>query len=499
MTILDTFAAAKTQDEARSALMGVLGSIASQLDTVQARGEGDAAKLEVYDRSIADLRSSMDEVKVSLAAATYRDVQGPESELRGFVGKDGRVRMTGGKSDERLYQDGLLDTAQELGDWHRDLKRLFSAYNLARAVRLNPMGQPGEAPKLKRALVEHAEKAPANIKRAIFGDTSNDSWIPTQLWVPDLDRDLRLMAEGSVMAQFATVQMSGKVLTYPFAMVGGRPYLQGAPNSNPAQYTASLPGTEDRTHTARTLAMRYELDRDSEEDAIVDVLSAFVEQMAADLTDAEEDAGINGDTTASHGDTGLANWDPNGRWSENTGTFGGSDDHRRAWIGLRHRALDIGSTATLDMGSLQTFDGVMQLRSKLGARYGRATIGICSEKFMYLKILTMDEVQKSDSTVGTASPDGRVLTLAGMPLFTSIFMADDLNATGLYDNSTKTKSGIVLANKLRFKRMIRRGAMVEIAPDITRGKLDIVSTWRGRFGTNDGPTTRNVVYGYNLL
>ena len=36
-----------------------------------------------------------------------------------------------------------------------------------------------------------------------------------------------------------------------------------------------------------------------------------------------EDAILNGDTTASHGDTGIAAWNPNGRW-------GGSSSPRRA-------------------------------------------------------------------------------------------------------------------------------------------------------------------------
>lgn len=497
MTItLEALRGAKTPEEAHAGLMDVLGTIARQLDNVTARGDGDGAKLEVHDKSITDLRGALAEVKASLGAEAMRDLQGPEAELRSFVGKDGRIRWTGRATSEELWQDGLLDTERDLGDWHVEAKRLHGALSLARVARGAGTGRDGDAPKIQAAYRAHMERAPGIVKRAIFGDSSNDAFIPTQNLVPDLDRDLRIVAEGSIASQFPVVPMSSKVITYPFASAGGTPYLQGAAVSDPAQFTASLPGDDARSHTAKTLAMRYEMDRDSTEDAIIDSLAEFSLQMAYDLTDGEEDAILNGDTTASHGDTGIAAWNPNGRWGGSS--WGGTADHRRAWIGLRHRALDIGATAALDMGSLQTFDGVAQLRSMLAARYGRATIGICSEKWLYLKVLTMDEVQKTDSAVGTAGADGRVLTLAGIPLFTSLFMDDQLNASGIYDNSIKTKSGLVLVNKMRFRRYLRRGARVEIATDITRGKLDIVGTWRGTFKTNDADATRNVVYGYNL-
>ena len=135
MTIsLDSLRSANTREELHSALMGVLGTIASQLDAVTARGESDGAKLEVYDRSIGDLRGALAEVRASLGAEALRDLQGPEAELRSFVGRDGRIRWTGRATSEELWQDGLLDTERDLGDWHVEAKRLHGALSLARVA-----------------------------------------------------------------------------------------------------------------------------------------------------------------------------------------------------------------------------------------------------------------------------------------------------------------------------------------------------------------------------
>jgi hypothetical protein len=133
--VLDSIRNAKSPEEAQAGLLDVLGTVARTLDTVTARGEGDAAKLQVYDQSITDLRGALAEVKASIGAESLRDMQGPESELRNFVGKDGRIRWTGNSTSEELWRDGLLDTRLDLGEWHVEAKRLHGALSLARVAR----------------------------------------------------------------------------------------------------------------------------------------------------------------------------------------------------------------------------------------------------------------------------------------------------------------------------------------------------------------------------
>lgn len=480
-----------TPEAAQRSVVDGLGKHAAALRDLESQGRTVSDKLTAAEKMIGELRQGQAVLRETLQTAAFQATQGDESELRSFVEPSGKVRLRGRGTDNELWTPGLLDSGKVYGEWHGRYLELVGMRSLAR------IASDGKSPKIDRALDHHVKSAPSAVKRIFGEDNFGQEWIPTENLVPDLDRDLRIVAEGSVMAQFATVPMSTKVITYPFGTTGGTPYVQGEPVANPAQYTAVVPGTDNRTHTAKTLAMRYEVDNDSAEDAIVDTYAEFIAQMASDLADGEEDMAVNSDSAATSQDTGLASWNPNGRWGSSV--FGGSADHRRPIVGLRARAFDIASSAAVtDMGSVQTFDGLMALRGKLHARYGKASLMLCSEKWLYTKVLTMDEVQSSFSTVGQITADGRVLTIAGMPVFTSLFMTDDLNASGVYDATTMTKSAVLLVNKLRFKRYLRRGALVEIARDITRGKTDVVATWRGTFKTNDAANTRNVVCGYNL-
>jgi hypothetical protein len=478
--------------ESQARLVNLLGQHATVLDSLTAQNRSQAERLETVDKMIPELRQSMAELRANIAAASI-PTGGPESELRQYVKPDGKIRLIGGASDGELWQPGLLDDGATHGEWHRRMKELVGMRSVARIARAA-----GDSPKLDKAIARHRAMAPLAI-RAAFGDSANDDWQPTENFSADLERAFIAVSEGTIAAQFPEVAMSSGVLTVPYAGVGGKPYLRGNVVADPAQFTKSLPDIDNRTHTAKTFAMRIQLDADSAEDAVVDAYQGLMESMAYDLADGVEDAMVNGDTTASHGDTGIANWSPELRWGDPaTETFGSTADHRRAWIGLRHWALDIGATATTDLGSTQTFDGFMGLRGKLAARSGGA-IGIVSERVMYSKILTMTQVQESQSVVGTANPDGRVLTLGGIALFVSPFMSNELTAAGIYDGVTKTKSGIVLASKLGWKRYVRRGQRIEIASDITRGTRDMVGTIRMVFKSSHPSTARIAAYGYNLL
>ena len=479
---------AMSADEVRTSINDTLARHATLLASLETAGRSMTEKQEVVDKLIPELRQTVAQLRESQTMGIIQaDPTGPESELRRFVRADGSLRVRGEVTTDDAWQDGILDSRESHGWWHRDLKQLVTLRSIVRT-----RSQRGVSPKVDRMLANHVRNAPPMLAR-IFGATgSGAEWIPSENMVPDIDRAVAVMAEGRIAGLFQVVPMSTEVLTVPFATTGGTPYVQGEPVDNPAQYTATIPGSAARQHTSKTFALRYQLDNDSTEDAIIDTYGELSTMIASDMVDGEEDAIINGDTAATHQDTGIASWNPNGRWSATT--FGGAADHRKAWIGLRARAFDVSNT--WDQSGSQTYDGCMDTRSRLQARSRRAAF-IANEKFVYGKMMTFSQVQANYSTVGMVQ-DGRVVNLGGVPVYISFFLTADKAATGLFTGSG-TYTELICADLDRFRRYIRRGAMVELQRDITRGVTDMVSTWRGTFKTNDASTAKNVALGYKLL
>lgn len=478
-------------EQAQRKLEDTLNSHRQKLAEMERDGRQSAEKSEAIDKMVDDLRVAQAGLREAIQLQAERDLNADAAELRSFVDGDS-IRWSGTQENDNAdtYRAGLLDTRKIHGDWHRELKELVTQRTLARVFRRH-----GNSPRIDRAIRRHVEMGPSFISKRIFGAAGEGAeWIPTEMLTPDLDMAVQLMAEGTIAAQFRTVPMTTKVLTVPFGSSGGTPYLQGEPVDDPAQYTADLPGSANRTHTAKTFALRYSIDNDSAEDAIVDTYTVLREMIASDMVDGYEDAMINADTAGTHQDTGLSAWNPGDRWG--AATFGTAADHRRAFIGLRARAFDISNT--VDLGSKQTFDGKMELRSMLQSR-SRSAVVIANEQYLYKKMFAFDELQRTDSAVGFVR-DGRVTTLAGMPVFTSLFMTSDLNASGVYDNSTTTKAGIVCVDTTRFAHYERRGTLIELDRDPTRGQTNLVATLRRTFKTNDPAASgANVAYGFNLL
>jgi hypothetical protein len=106
-------------------------------------------------------------------------------------------------------------------------------------------------------------------------------------------------------------------------------------------------------------------------------------------------------------------------------------------------------------------------------------------------------------TLDTFGPRATILTgqlasIYGIPVVVSEFISNDMHTTGLYTGAS-TKSGMVLFNRNRFVRLVRRGAMIEQAKDITRGVINVVATVRELpIATWDSSTKKNVYYGYNI-
>lgn len=460
---------------------------AAQQETAEARlaqsqsHQGDSAALGDY--LIRDAGGAIAQ------GAQYRRADGnvvktPPIRLYGEAGEDGSS-----------WEEGLLDSAENADEWHRELKRLASQRSIVRTFTTKSR-KGSHSPKTDRAILRHLARCPNPELRRIFTDSAGVG----AEWIPDTMSSVLyeyLRAERRMAALFQEMPMSDKNILLPFLALGLRPYLKGQPTTdNPGQYTASTVTTAQRSPTAVSRAVRAILSEDAAEDSIISALPLINQQLVEALSDGEEDALINGDTAASHQDT-LSTWNIRGRWGS-TG-LGGSDDHRRAYIGLRGRAYDV--SATVDQNAAQTYAGALALRAGLDSPMGLGNncVFATSPEYYLAKILGWAEV----ITVDKYGPQATILTgevakVGNAPLVITEFMDKTLATSGLYASASDTTTGMVCFNRSRFYIGRRRAVMVESEKDITRGIWNAVATDRSVFFTIDESTKKNVRYGYNL-
>ena len=448
----------------------------------------------------ADLRAA-NQANAELSRKVAEPAGASDAEFRQFIGDNGKLRAAGTvpQDDEDAWLPGLLDAQEPINGWHKSLLEAVEARNIVRCIRGgrgNPAREKSSSPKSDRRVARLMANAPADIKRA-FGDISTvgAEWYP-DVMLPMLEQTL--VSERRLANLFGKMPMSAKNVILPFKTTGLRPYIKEAiAGDDPSQYTSSSPVTAQRTIDATGFAVRSQLDEEATEDAILDVMGILRADLVNALVDGEEDAIING-CTLTHDDTGLTSWNIRSRWGS-TG-LGGTADHRRAWIGLRARAADVTNTA--DGAAVETTAGILTAKGSLSAPHGTAgkPVLITSPEWYILKMLGLAEVLTMDKFGPFATvKSGQLADIVGMPVILSDFVDSQYNASGVYDNTTKTKTGFLIVNPARFYIGQRRGSMIEMDKDITRGLYNLVATVREIFFTVDAATsTKNVRWNYNL-
>lgn len=468
-----------------------------------------AEELAITQRALADLEKAFSDMrKTQLKAADFESSS--DREIKDYIHSDAVVKSARSKyfssSDGAIqlvqrqfsHDDGttesrygLLDDPSPKNEWQRDLQQLVDRRSIIRKWS-------GDRPTslMDRQIERHMRLAPAPIRR-IFADNagSGAEWIPDNMY-PQLERDVEI--DRRVEALFGTIPIpAGGVLQKPYLETGLKPSLQGTPSTDdPAKYRISTVSTAQRTVTAAKLAVRTQVDPDTAEDSLIAYEPKMREELRRAIVDGIEDAIINGDTAASHQDA-IASWDIADRWG--TVGLGGSDDHRRAWIGLRARAYDV--SATTDSNAQQTAARMVGMRSDLTNLYGAAEgdlVYIANHQWVMSKILTDDNVFTHEKYGPNATIlTGEIARIGNIPVIYSMFMTSDLASTGLYTGSGNT-AGLLLVNRRRFDMHPRRGQMFEMQKDVARGVVDMVVTIRTKFDTIDSSSTKNVQYDYNL-
>lgn len=407
-----------------------------------------------------------------------------------MVSKDhGAVRMLGGPDEAGVWEDGLLDNPKPESEWQHELQRRMEVASWHKAIREDGKVPPG----VLRSIARHMRKGPQAIRR-VFDDnaTEGGEWIVT-IPLAQLERTAELMRQ--LEGMFQVMNLTGPSNTHPFLTGGVQPFVRGtntAGDMNPAEFPKSMLTTGERSVTPKTFTIALPYDLDAIEDSIVDAIPVFNDIVARGSVDGFEDAMINGDSAATHGDTGIATWNPRGRWQ----VLGSGLDHRRAFIGLRQRAFDVDanvSTAVTAYDTQQTVADYMGALSGLSSPHAFGGIFYLTSPEQFLakvlkdtNLLTVDKYGPSATIV-----TGEVGKIGGRRILLSDFVPIDLAATGLYTGSGATTC-MLIVNADRFRVARRRSFTTGIEVKPLQNMGVVYSHERKTFHTFDANTIANV-------
>lgn len=322
-------------------------------------------------------------------------------------------------------------------------------------------------------------------RKAMDTATSNEGaeWVPTMM-SSELIRSVRLALR--VAALFRWIDMPSNPYKLPIEGGDAIVTMHAEQTSDTGtKITASTPGTKDITFDAVKFAARVLASVELEEDSAVPILPMLRDKLITALAEAIEDAAINADTTTPHQDSDVT----------------AADDYRKGWKGFRKFALSLG-TATVNLSTFNIAN-LRAIRTAMG-KYGvdPTKLAWIPGVAAYNKMLGLDEVL----TVDKLGPQATILTgqLAscdGIPVVQSAKIRETLNASGVYDGITTTKTVLPLVHTGAFLFGNRRQVTVKVLRELyaETDQIAIIATQRLDMQPCYDMTTEPVVgLGYNF-
>ena len=473
------------------------------------KAETANADLDVkIDKMEADYRESLTTIRAELATAnratmsasldeTVRRYAMPEkmrdnlklhSDDMRFSFVDG-VQIRGYQiPNSTLSCYGLLDEPEVRSEWQERAQRTYDDWAMARVA--------GQLAGCSRQIDEHYRRQMNRELSRVFTDATGvgAAFHPTQT-LSSVARESRDGQFGRVAGLFQRVPINGNDIKLPFATNTLQPYIQDAISTDdPSRYTASSISTADRSIVPSDWAILAVISRNASADSILATMPLLRQMIIEAMQDGEEDAIINGDSDGTHYHTGLVGMTFGGRWA----VRGGSADHAKAWPGLMREA--DAASATIDLGVKQTAAGFNELVRTMGSRFVSSSQAafIVSAKFA-MKMATFDEVETAEKFGALAGIlRGAPLSIYGKPVVPSFFMSDELNASGIYDNSTTDKTAALCVDTRRRIIYQRETGTIGVETRLSYGVDNLVMTMRETFKSIDASGTANVALGYNL-
>lgn len=338
------------------------------------------------------------------------------------------------------------------------------------------MGCKPQELKLYKSFTKFLNETELSKAMTTTGSGSGAEWVPTDFSAELIDL---VTLELRVAALFPRINMPSD----PFKIPGKTSFSTARLGVQSSAPTASSVGTSQIVLSAIKLIdwvpISYELD----EDSIIAMLPIVKQDIADSIARAQENATLNGDTTATHMDSDTT----------------GAENQLKAWKGLRK--LSIANSYTLDLSTFTAdkLNDMMVLMGKFGATPSKLAwiVGTKGQgKFRMLKDASGNPLM---TTIDKLGPRATILTgmvgeLFGAPVITSEFIREDLNASGVYDGTTKTYTCLHLVRTDGFLYGDRRKMMVETFRDVKAQNIDIVASARMAFEPRYAVASNKIVY-----
>jgi len=331
-------------------------------------------------------------------------------------------------------------------------------------------------------------KRDSELRKALATSNTGEGaeFVPTQMSSQLIDA---IRMELKVAGLFRTIKMPAKAgaWTMPYNPNIDKAFLVSESTSDDAtKIPAGQFATQDLTITAIKQGIRLLFSYEMDEDSIVAMMPLVIDNLKDSISRANEYAVVNGDISTTHQDSDVTS----------------GYDCQKSFYGLRYYAGVGGTTGTVDIATLS----VSVIRN---IRKGMGIFGANPDKIQYItgvsayiQMLSLDEVETVDKFGGAATiKNGTLGFIDGSGITVSPAVRQDLNATGVYDGTTTSKTIILSVYTGGFVNAEKpSGVLVENGKNIETQQNVAVATRRFTFKKlQTAPTGSKLVnVGYNL-
>lgn len=424
------------------------------------------------------------------------------------------------ETDEGLIP-GLLDSEELRTPWSSRLRELLTMRNVVRFVAAqggnSGRGWARHVLAGNRAVRRHLGKAPTPELRAIFtkdrierlfnNSSSEGAELIFDFDMPTLAEKVDM--EATISGLFAQMPVGqGNRVVVPTTTGGITPFArrpQTVDDGPKLRKSSAVFSSKTYDLTGFTIATQY--DEDAANDVSwISIAQLLMAQMVRAHAWGRENALLHGDTAATHQDA-IHSWNPRNMFT--LALLGGTDDHRTVWRGLRAFANDVSASAS-HSGDANMAISLRAARGELQAPLGLMdVVHLVSYETFLDKLVGLDDFKTLDAYGQRATQisgnivgplPNQVGVIDGVPICIAWFLTADLETSGLYTDGSGGKSGFITVPRSKWKLMVRQGARVESAKDITRQVYDTVLTARELFALDPGipDTQKAAYYGYNI-
>jgi len=505
--------------------------LVKNLDAMKAVGTANAGQIAEILEQVKTIgqaqtalnRAGMDsQVGASHECAFYMEVDDAEKvwgEDCYAESSNGTIRLRGHevtRDDQTYWVPGLLDDVDARGEGQAELQRAMADLQITRDVmrQLKHKGRP-ERPvhtpvaeqRVKRAL----SKMPAQIRK-IFADLASFG-ADMMPYTVDADYERDLKAQHTLSNVITQMSHPGGTLDIPFVEGDLQVFIDKIPaGDDPAQARNSSLGTSDDTIKCVEMACASQVHRAATEQSVVAMIPLLRLEMARANGFGSDNAFVNGNVSGAAIDT-IAGWDVRGRMAV---TADDAENQLYASQGMRAHAFADGKTT--DLALKQSYDGAMEVVNDLGIESLMALDGanriviLVSPEFFFTQMYKWAEFQSYNDVgalaallTGTIGGPGPALGLPNQvgylfgrfPVCLAFALTADLNAAGVYDGVTTTKTGLIAADLGRYQRWAEGGVRVESEVDIRRNTVTLVSRRRSKIRRSNS-SKPSAAFGFGL-